>query len=320
MDKFVKLPKLTIINQYMNNTRVARMIFSPQNKNDKSCQLMIEVENQILSTVDLWINDNVSLSEPLSPLDLAVLDAVYTIMKAGQMIMTIEWILLVLTGNANIRLTPKRQKLIEDSLKKMNGIVVRITLSNSSRMAKHLKQLTYEGYLLPTDKIRGVYASNGKSVEVYRVLREPILYTFAEDYNRELICIPAQVFGLSSSQAKNETINAILIKRYVLKRVYQIKHNNKLNSNKISLEWRHGKKVGGLYHDLGYEPDGSEMWRKKTKPMITRIVRATLDFLKENNVIADYQPYFLDGTNKVNGYTIHANSHVKSGDKPCKKW
>ena len=129
---------------------------------------------------------------------------------------------------------------------------------------------------------------------------------------------------LETQQEFNDTDEAILIKRYVIKRVAQIVKKNSLNSNKISFLWL-DKAEGeqrGLYPELGYkvpEPKDYEndadykkaakKWREKTKPMINRVVKGTLETLKKASAITRYEEYREDGTKNptspVVGYKIY---------------
>jgi hypothetical protein len=110
-----------------------------------------------------------------------------------------------------------------------------------------------------------------------------------------------------------------LIKRYVIKRVAQIiNEKNGLNSKKISYLWyENNKEVRGLYAELGYFPDDNdEIWRKKTKFMINKIVKSTLLSLKVKEVINDFEEYRASGTKNraspVMGYQVYIGKQEKN--------
>ena len=86
-------------------------------------------------------------------------------------------------------------------------------------------------------------------------------------------------------------------------------------SNKISFLWedKNGEKKG-LFTELGCIPDDSKAWRDQ-KQKINRIVKLTLQSLKDRNIILDYEAYREQGSTNpskpILGYQIQAKKTRK---------
>ena len=177
-----------------------------------------------------------------------------------------------------------------------------------SRRDLKFEKLIYESYLMPVAKINYKYAANGKEVVAYKLLEIPALYQYAEVVH-QIVDVPNDLF--LTQDKFEDTDEAIVIKRYVIKRVIQIVKSNRLRSDKLSFYWSKtdsaGNEVtGGLFPELGY--DIFSLSRDKKKK-ITRIIRGTLDRLMELNVISGYDEYRKDNSNKKNdpimGFVVH---------------
>ena len=313
-----KLPVLNFKKQYMNNTKLSRVLTTDKTIkiNDKQlAKIDIKVNERIVNLVNIWTDDNITLSsDNITQYDMAVMDAAYTIMSQGPMVITPEWILKVMSGNPKQRITEKKISEVKESINKLQSIRIKVdcTSEYNEYMKKQKKKpvdnYTYESYLLPLGKVEARYEANGKIVTAYTVLQKPALYQYAE-MNHQIVDVPAYL--LETQSQFNDTTEAILIKRYVIKRVAQIVKNNKLNSNKISFLW-YDKSDGeqrGLLPELGYENYKSEHFRKKVKPKINKIVKGTLQSLKDASAITDFEEYREDGTKNptspIAGYKIY---------------
>lgn len=307
-----KLPVLNFNKQYMNNTKISRILSTkPILLDETYAQLRIEINDKIINLVDVWRDENITLSrDDITPFDLAVMDAAYTIMCSGKMILTAEWIAKVLSGNPKQKITKKKIEAIRQSIDKLRYIHIQIDCSNEFNYRKDTKNkisdFKYESYLLPLDKITAVYQSNGKEIIAYPVLSKPALYRYAETIH-QIVDVPADL--LDTHKEYRDTDEAILIKRYVIKRVAQIVSNNKLNSNKISFLWydREENEERGLFPELGYIPDNTRSWRNK-KQKINKIVKMTLKSLKDKGAIKSFEEYRENDTKNpafpIMGYKI----------------
>ena len=304
------LPTLNINKQYINNSKLMRVLGTKDIDidNDENTFNLV-VQNDIISFVDVWTDPNITLTQQVTRFDMAVMDAAYTIMNSGLTMVTAEWIARVMSGNKDQKLTDNKLKNIRASIDKLRSVHIRIDCTEeiSARKGKKGKDksFVYESYLLPLDKIEARYEANGKEVIAYPVLTKPALYRYAEEIN-QIIEIPTRY--LETQEYFSDTDEAILIKRYVIKRVAQITSNNKLTNDKLSLLWY--EKTGearGLIPELGYKPDGTAVWRRK-KLKIMEIVKGTLQTLVDSGAIDSFEEYKGNGTNGTNlaimGYEI----------------
>jgi hypothetical protein len=320
VDDIEKLPILNFGKQYMNNSKISRIISTKDILiGEKIKEIRISMKGSIINLVNLWADPCITLSQQVTQFDMAVMDAAYTIMCSGQMILTAEWIAKVLSGNTKQKVTQQKLAAIRKSIDKLRCIHIKIDCKdemNTRRDTKDkVKKYVYESYLLPLDKIEAIYQSNGAEIIAYPVLRKPALYTYAELVH-QIIDVPAEL--LDTQEYYSDTDDAILIKRYVIKRVAQIiNEKNNLHNNRISYLWYESKEAKGLYVELGYIPDDSnDIWRKKTKFMINKIVKGTLLSLKVKEVINDFEEYRASGTKNpaspVMGYQVYIGKQEKN--------
>ena len=308
-----RLQTLDIGKMYMNNTKVARIIstknisVSPEIK-----PYEITEKNDALTIVNLWNDPHITLSQSINQFDMAVMDAVYTIITNGHLIFTAEQLARVLSGDMSQNATDAKIRKIKNSINKLRYIHIKIDASDefNTKKNKEKEQFVFEGYLLPIESLEIKYSANGKKAVAYEVLTVPALYRYAEILN-QIISIPLDLFN--TKEYFNDTDEKILIKRYVLKRIFQMKAHNRMYSDKISFQWQ-GKsgEMKGLYAELGYTPNNSNKWRQTTKPMIKKVVENTLRSLKDKGIISSYTEYREDGTRNpaspIAGYEITMNT------------
>lgn len=306
------LPVLHFNKQYMSNTKIGRSITDKYLEIDTLEKLIpVTITESIINLVDIWKDESITVSNPnITPFDMAVMDAAYTIMCSGHMIITPEWISSVLSGNRDQRPTPKKLEAIQKSIDKLRCVHIRINFKNEANARTSSKDkkdsFVYESYLLPLDKMEVKYKANGKTVIAYPVLSKPALYRYAE-FVHQIVDVPAEL--LDTHGDFSDTDEAILIKRYVIKRVAQIISDNNLHSNKISYLWydKDTKEKRGLFTELRYTPDNTKKWSNK-KQKINRIVYLTLQSLVVKGVIAWFEPYREGGSSNptapIMGYRI----------------
>ncbi len=280
--------------QYTNNTKIARVISTKNieiSNSVKSSGFEVKSDKSLIF-VDLWADPNISLSQQITPFDMIVMDAAYTIYNHGYQCLTAEWIAKVLSGNRFQKVTTNKLDAINKSIDKLRNIHIKIDAKNEIASRNDIKgkvtDYIYESYLLPVDKITTRYKANGKAIIAYEFIKKPALYEYAEVFH-QIIHYPTAY--LQTQKYFQDTDEAILIKRYVIKRVAQIKSNNKLSNNKISFEWSDKDGTHGLYVELGYSPDKSKSWRTKIKPKIVNVVKETLNALLSQGVIKGFNEY-----------------------------
>lgn len=310
MNEFI--PIINLSKQYMNNTKIARIISTKQILIAPTpVSLDISIKETIHNSVDLWLEPFITSEQQVSQFDMAVMDAVYTLINNGVGIVTVEYIAKVLSGNMEQKVTSQKAERIQESIHKLKNIHIRIDCSEEIASRKDFKdkveQVIYESCLLPVEEVHTKYQVNGKSVSGYVVLEKPALYEYAELVH-QIVSVPVE--WLQTQNFFYDTDEAIIIKRYTIKRIAQILNNNGLKSKKISFQWnKPGHETGGLFSELGYTPCAGNTWRTRTKPKINKIVRKTLLFLQEKEIIKGFKVYRADGTENpaslVMGYEIY---------------
>ena len=311
-----KLPVLNFNRQYMNNTKLSRILATKQiDISDDSFDL--KIKERVVNLVNIATDANITLSNKnITQYDISVMDAAYTIMYQGYGYITPEWLIKVMSGNKNQKITPGKINEVIKSIDKLKVIRIKVDCTSEYNAYRDKKGQApvdywgYESYLLPLGEIEARYEANGKLVRAYTVLEKPALYRYAE-MNGQIVDVPA--FLLETQDKFSDTDEAVLVKRYVIKRVAQIIKSNKLKSNKVSFLWfdRTEKEERGLFPELGYTNVESDNFRRKVKPRIIKIVKGTLEILKEGNAITDFEEY-REGDSKnpalpIRGYKIFYN-------------
>lgn len=163
-----KLPVLNFSRQYMNNTKISWVLSTKLiSIAENHTRLNISINGTIINCVDVWRDENITLSsDNVTPYDMAVMDAAYTIICSGQTILTAEWIAKVLSGNPKQKVTQKKIEAIRQSIDKLRYIHIKIDCTeefNARRDTKNrVKDCIYESYLLPIEKVTAIYEANGK--------------------------------------------------------------------------------------------------------------------------------------------------------------
>lgn len=326
------LPVLSLEKHYMNISAVLKAIYSATNgisdnleineittgSEDKtvySIEITVPVipEKNISTTVRIWTHPETEEIPKLTPFDIAVLDSVYTIVtNIGSMVIATDYIQKTLSLAQNQRETPKKAQMIIDSLKKLGTIRVEIDCSDELNARKIMDHCgTFSGHLLELgDPLKATYHVNGKPVTVYPLKEIPVTHQYAELIN-QMTKFPADLLYTDKGGKTNITLDAMVIRRNVVRRVLQIlarSPKSRLRSNRLSLLWENNHGIlKGLFAELGYEPDTSVQWRTKIKPRIVRVVEDTLMILRDKKYLS-YHEYRADGTKNpaspVMGYEI----------------
>ena len=306
-EAIAKLPPLMITRQYLNNTTISRNLSAKQVSVKANKRITLKLTGSNKS--DIFATLYATVDVTITPFDMAVMDAAYTILCSGYEGITVNWIARVLSGNPAQTMTQQKTEKIESSITKLSSCHIMIDCESEMKSRKDTKGKTdtfeFQSCLLPLGDcvIRTI---NGRNINFYPFTAKPALYSYAETLG-QIISIPAELLDTHHEYA--DTDEAILIKRYVIKRVAQIVSINGLVSNKLSFSWfsRDYERTMGLFTELGYKPDTSSKWRAK-RQKINRIVKLTLKSLKNKKYIDDFEEYREDKTKNpaspINGYKI----------------
>ena len=158
----------------------------------------------------------------------AVCDSITSLILAGNQYITPEHIALALNGYSlhNRQATKKFIEQIKESVEVLRFTRCRIDASNEAKAKGYdFKETYFDGILAPIDELEFVFM-NGKRVRAYRVLREPILYSYAKQKN-QVLTVDTDMLALPESV--NMTRENIILQRYLIERIEGMKNpKNKL--------------------------------------------------------------------------------------------
>lgn len=307
----LKIPVLSLSKQYMNNCKVSRMLSTRGIEvEEDTVKINALIQDDIKTRVYIWKDDDLpTISVSLTRFDCVVMDAVYTVLCAGYKVFTVDTIAKVIAGNGRLRLNDKNAGVLRESIEKLRHVHIQIDCADEMAERKDIavqeKPRLLESRLLPVIPVEAEYQVNGKYAQAYRITETSVLYVYASLLH-QIVDVPAE--WMDTSRLFSDTAEAVLIKRYVIKRVAQIINpKNKIKSNKISFYWNDNGKMKGLFPELGYVITGDSRWRS-LKRRVRRMVECTLKLLQEYEVITGYREYREDGTNNpaspVSGYIV----------------
>ena len=280
----VKIPYITTF--YINNTKIRNHL--------------TEVESDKVYYVNVFENEHIFIEVKLQyknvakliPLDLYILDAIYTLKVAGTEIFTPQMILKTISGNKKHKASQQQIQTIIESINKLKNISIFFNCTNEFRARRLIKDTDtkeYNGNLLSVEEIKST--TSKKSIPFVYLLKEtPILYQYAEEIHQ----IIHFSINLLSVKELSYSITAVTMKLYILTRIEQLKNSrNKQNNNVLSYEWYDykKKKFQGMYHVLNFinnnELTANEL--KKKRYNLHTMVKKILTFFISCNYIKSYE-------------------------------
>ena len=310
-EKIFEIQVLNIEKQYMNCSKVARVLVEDEVSLDEEIQLAVEVEKTAIVYIDLKMISEAECPERnISTFDMEIIDAVNTVYASGYECFSAEQIARVISGSPKQRVSAQRVDMIRRSIDKLRRVYISINCEEQFEKRKDTKgkvdTFVYESLLLPVTCVSAKYLVNGKKITAYHMTEDSALYRYASTIH-EIIDIPMELFDVGDYFS--DTDEAVFIKRYVLKRVAQIVRINKLKSNRISFSWM-DKSTGryrGLLNEMGFSCSDELEW-KAARRRVKRIVKLLLQFLVDKRVITGFAEYRKDGSNNpaspVAGYQV----------------
>lgn len=306
----------TTKNNYFNNSKVANSIVRMEdlgneynvtelgkntkkyNKSNKGKDLVSYI---VFDSDDLPIT-----CYKLNRFDLAVMDAVYSIMVSGIQTMTIEMILNVMTGK-NVKYCKETSKKFEGiirSIEKLASIRIKINCTEIMRAKKKIKdteEMVLTGSMLPVNGCYIISPDTKENKIEYTVTNKPILYQYAEELGR-IISVPSHVLSLNGVR---EDLEFTIIKQQLIKEIEIMKNpNNNYYTTDIVYEWEHGGDTKGFFQRVGINKDdykAGSAWRNK-KSRINEQIKTVLEHLMEIDYIAGYE--FKKQSNSIIGVSI----------------
>lgn len=239
------------------------------------------IHNLIALNLDDLKKHGITLDmERLTPFDREVHDAITTLFTEGRTdVMTVEMIYRCMTGrvtNDKARITPRQREAITNSITKMMYTAIMIDASPEAR-AYGFDEVKYKGNLLYAEMVTA--SINGAVIDALHILREPILYKYANTTKR---IGRMQMRLLDTPIVKNE--DTIVLQAYLYRRIQAMKQ---------------GKNKSILYENLYsllqiYDPgqNGKPLTPgalRKKKNDIRAKVKTIFDYWKAEWFIKDYE-------------------------------
>ena len=190
-------------------------------------------------------------------------------------------------------------------------------------MSLTVRDRQYDSTKLLDVEVFDTLVADGKRLStVYYLNGINALYAYAKDF-QEVADVPKEYYDTSKlpdELAFEDTETAILLKRRVITKVMGIIRESKQKRhkfkhwNRLALEQKKDK-TKGIFPDLELMPEVENLtpeeaekayqkWRKKEKPKYIKIVKGTLENLKANYAILDYEDYRDNPREPVNGFDI----------------
>lgn len=208
--------------------------------------------------------------EPITEFDRLVHDAVTSLYRAGNYIITPPMINSVMSGRDKIKATQERIESIRESVERMRRTRLYIDYTNEEEMlGKEVKKRTLNSNLLSCDELE--VKLNNEVVNAYKLLRQPILFEYA-NRKKQIISTPINLLNAPI----NNTPDVMVLKAYMIRRIEQMKNPNNKLSNAI------------LYETI-YKQIGKIEASKQIKSKIKKQIKVLLDYFKETGFIKEYK-------------------------------
>lgn len=285
--------------QYLNNTLIMRKLFYYRGDILEDVAPNVHALAEINTNkgqnwnIEFWSVSNLTIDKSLDPFDFAVLDVIYTLHCNGIKMFSTKWIDMLLSGSNSKAPTPNSIARIDRTIDKLSYIHVKYEIDDKKADETPLIDVMRMG-----NNLGYYYYLNGINN----------LYEYAHDVH-QFTNIPSSYLDTSKLPkdfAFANTETAMIIKRRVIQRVMRILYQNSKKSkiknwNRLSLIQKKNKE-NGLFPELGLMPDIEglddteaqkklKQWRTKQKPAYIKVVRGTLENLKRQYVILDYEEH-----------------------------
>lgn len=208
-------------------------------------------------------------TKKLTPFDREVHDAITTLfVEGGNDVMSVEMIYRTMIGKPTARVMPKQAEAITQSITKMMHTLITIDASQEAA-AYGFDSLKYKGNLLYAEM--AIASINNNVIEALHVIKEPVLYTYANRTNR---IGRVDMKLLDTPLNKNE--ETIILQGYLYRRILAMQHGQ----NKSIV-------YDTIYKQLEIDSPSAAALRKK-KADVRSKVKSLLDYWKKEKFIAGY--------------------------------
>lgn len=306
INEIVKMPKPK--KEYLNNSKVANYISTENNLFSNTLQLTTLPRKNIFVTVNLFADENLALSNPnITQYDMAVMDAVYTLLVNGAVAFTPEMVVRIMSGNFEQDVKPQKSGAVTKSLHKLSLIRISIDCTNELRARKKIEKdqtAKLTSYLMPLREIDIRSANHQTIMKGFQLLEKPVLYTYAE-LVKQIIDVPTELLEINEI---SDTDSVIVIKRALIRRIEQMRNRKNHMDNDIIRYERYDPTTGtkkGFFVMLGFDESeykNANQWKKK-KSSLNKIITTILAEFTKEKYIAGYE-VVKEGKQKVIGVKI----------------
>ena len=122
-EKIFEIQVLNIEKQYMNCSKVARVLVEDEVSLDEEIQLAVEVEKKAIVYIDLKMISEAECPERnISTFDMEIIDAVNTVYASGYECFSAEQIARVISGSPKQRVSAQRVDMIRRSIDELRRV------------------------------------------------------------------------------------------------------------------------------------------------------------------------------------------------------
>ncbi|MGN0485244.1 MAG: hypothetical protein ACI4HI_17025 [Lachnospiraceae bacterium] len=226
----------------------------------------------------------------LTPYDLAVMDAAFTLAEYKCWDFTLEFLVQVIKGDLQKPVTEKEKKEAKASIEKLRAVRCNIDCSEEWRVRKKEGKGLYMGSLLPVTDIQWTPAYHRIAKPGYHMdTQNWSLYQYAKEI-KQIIAVPFSFYHLPNMTVTQDIIK---IRNYLCRRIAVMGHKkNKMKSRRIIYcdKKQSGKEENGLFPNIGYDRekrDTYKNWRKEKSKHHQRIC-SILDHFQKEGFIKGY--------------------------------
>lgn len=249
-------------------------------------------QDKIYTIASFTIPDNTDITftnNNITPYDMAVMDAVYTIQMEGATKFTPEDIVRHMRCDFDRCVNPQTVDAVKESVKKLRQIDMTIDCTKESirrGIIKKNKRCVLQSYLMPVDVIE---VTSGNQVEVtgYKLLRKPALHEYAEKMG-QIVSVP---FELLQTDGLSDTVDILMLKKELIKRIEKMKNKkNNVTENKIiySRQDHNNRDITtGFLEKLGFNRENYksyDVWKKRRRQLCDAVNKILDEWTKEGYI------------------------------------
>lgn len=217
---------------------------------------------------------NIMGKRELTAYDREVHDAIVTLyVDGGNELITPQMIYRAMTGDDNARLASKQQESISNSINRLLYSRLILNASKEDALAYGYGSFKYEGAIIIGEKLTATTVSGNVVSEVIRILREPVLYTYASKKNQ----IGRFAIKLLDSPV-NKTEENIILQSFLYRHILAIKGGS-LSPTMV---------YSTIYNQLGIKASSQASMNNKKKK-VRDTIKKILAYWKKEGFIKSYK-------------------------------